>query len=154
MRGMTDHKAFGSRVRFYRERRRLTQRELGALLCRSEGWVYRVESGRIPVNTVKMLMDIAEALRVHLEDVQGAPSLLDDRGNGRGNDRGSVPAMEEWWWRHVTHRQLFRVLDARARGLPWVAVRQLMWLERCGRRDVGSRQSPSSRGELAERRVE
>ncbi|MFI0743158.1 helix-turn-helix domain-containing protein [Streptomyces sp. NPDC021100] len=70
---MADHRAFGARVRFYRERRRLTQRELGALLCRSEDWVYRVESGRIPVNNVRMLMDLAEALRVHLEDLNGSP---------------------------------------------------------------------------------
>ncbi|MCC2275757.1 helix-turn-helix domain-containing protein [Streptomyces sp. ET3-23] len=86
---MTDHKAFGERVRFYRKRRGLHQRELGELLNRTEDWVYRVESGRIPVNNVKMLMDLAEALRVHLEDLQGAPTLLDDQGD----HKASVPAI-------------------------------------------------------------
>ncbi|MEV8473807.1 helix-turn-helix transcriptional regulator [Streptomyces sp. NPDC051173] len=62
MRGMTDHRAFGERVKFYRERRGLHQWQLAELLNRSEDWVYRVEAGRIPVNNVKMLMDLADAL--------------------------------------------------------------------------------------------
>ncbi|MBV9023650.1 MAG: helix-turn-helix transcriptional regulator [Streptomycetaceae bacterium] len=86
---MTDHLTFGKRVRFYRERRGLHQWQLGELLGRSEDWVYRVESGRIPVNNVKMLADLAAALRVHVEDLQSTPTLLDDRGH----DRGSVPAI-------------------------------------------------------------
>ncbi|MFE6691893.1 helix-turn-helix domain-containing protein [Streptomyces sp. NPDC057743] len=75
---MTDHLEFGKRVRFYRKRRGMQQRQLGELLGRSEDWVYRVESGRIPVNNVKMLADLADALRVHLEDLQGTPVLLED----------------------------------------------------------------------------
>lgn len=89
MRGTANHLSFGKRVRFYRERRGLHQWQLGELLNRSEDWVYRVESGRIPVNNVKMLADLAEALRVHVEDLQGAPTLLDDH-NG---DEGNVPAI-------------------------------------------------------------
>jgi transcriptional regulator with XRE-family HTH domain len=89
MRGIADHLAFGKRVRFYRKRRGLHQWQLGELLGRSEDWVYRVESGRIPVNNVKMLVDLAAALRVHVEDLQGAPTLLDDRGD----DRGDIPAI-------------------------------------------------------------
>ncbi|PAU45793.1 XRE family transcriptional regulator [Streptomyces albireticuli] len=91
MRGMTDHMDFGKRVRFYRERRGLHQWQLGELLNRSEDWVYRVESGRIPVNTVKMLVDLADALRVHLEDLQGTPVLLEDQGD----HKASVPAIRE-----------------------------------------------------------
>ncbi|WP_274919138.1 helix-turn-helix domain-containing protein [Streptomyces sp. WZ-12] len=75
---MTDHLEFGKRVRFYRKRRGVQQRQLGELLGRSEDWVYRVETGRIPVNNVKMLADLADALRVHLEDLQGTPVLLED----------------------------------------------------------------------------
>ncbi|MGW2185788.1 helix-turn-helix domain-containing protein [Streptomyces sp. NPDC001719] len=86
---MTDHCAFGKRVRFYRERRKLSQRELGELLNRSDDWVYRVEAGRIPVNNVKMLVDLADALRVHLEDLQGAPVLLEDQDD----HKASVPAI-------------------------------------------------------------
>ncbi len=89
MRGMTDHLTFGQRVRFYRERRGLLQRELGQLLNRSEDWVYRVESDRIPVNSIKTQTDLADALRVHLEDLQGSPTLLADQGDSRG----SVPAI-------------------------------------------------------------
>ncbi|MCK7627776.1 helix-turn-helix domain-containing protein [Streptomyces sp. RS10V-4] len=75
---MSDHLEFGKRVRFYRKRRGMHQRQLGELLGRSEDWVYRVESGRIPVNNVKMLADLADALRVHIEDLQGTPVLLED----------------------------------------------------------------------------
>ncbi|NJQ03422.1 helix-turn-helix transcriptional regulator [Streptomyces sp. PLAI1-29] len=89
MRGMTDHLPFGKRVRFYRKRRGLSQRQLGDLLGRSEDWVYRVESERIPVNNVKMLADLAHALRVHVEDLQGTPTLLDDRGP----HAASIPAI-------------------------------------------------------------
>ncbi len=89
MRGMTDHLPFGKRVRFYRERRGLHQWQLGELLNRSEDWVYRVEAGRIPVNSVKMLADLAEALRVHVEDLQGRPALLGDQKD----DRADVPAI-------------------------------------------------------------
>ncbi|MBB5119790.1 helix-turn-helix domain-containing protein [Streptomyces eurocidicus] len=88
---MTDHMDFGKRVRFYRERRGLHQWQLGELLNRSEDWVYRVESGRIPVNTVKMLADLADALRVHLEDLQGNPVLLEDQGD----HKASVPAIRD-----------------------------------------------------------
>ncbi|WAX77931.1 helix-turn-helix domain-containing protein [Streptomyces sp. KMM 9044] len=86
---MTDHLPFGKRVRFYRKRRGLSQRQLGDLLGRSEDWVYRVESERIPVNNVKMLADLAHALRVHVEDLQGTPTLLDDRGP----HAASIPAI-------------------------------------------------------------
>ncbi|WP_231905102.1 MULTISPECIES: helix-turn-helix domain-containing protein [Streptomycetaceae] len=86
---MTDHLAFGKRVRFYRERRGLHQWQLGELLNRSEDWVYRVEAGRIPVNNVRMLADLADALRVRLEDLQGTPALLGDRDD----HKGSVPAI-------------------------------------------------------------
>lgn len=86
---MTDHLLFGQRVRFYRERRGLHQRQLGELLNRSADWVYRVEAGRIPVNNIKMLADLAEALRVHLEDLQGRPSVLGDHED----NAASVPAI-------------------------------------------------------------
>ncbi|MFD7101752.1 helix-turn-helix domain-containing protein [Streptomyces celluloflavus] len=86
---MTDHLEFGKRVRFYRKRRGLHQRQLGELLGRSEDWVYRVESGRIPVNNVKMLADLADALRVPIEDLQGVPVLLEDHDGFAG----SVPTI-------------------------------------------------------------
>ncbi|MFF7650422.1 helix-turn-helix domain-containing protein [Streptomyces sp. NPDC007983] len=86
---MTDRRPFGKRVKFYRERRGLHQWQLGELLNRSEDWVYRVEAGTIPVNNVKMLADLADALRVHVEDLQGAPTLLDDNED----HAGSVPAI-------------------------------------------------------------
>ncbi|WP_424889742.1 helix-turn-helix domain-containing protein [Streptomyces sp. XH2] len=84
---MTDHLTFGQRVRFYRKRRKLTQWELGHLLHRSEDWVYRVEADRLTVNSVKRLTDIATALRVHVEDLQGSPTLLEDHDG----HRASVP---------------------------------------------------------------
>ncbi|RKN70755.1 XRE family transcriptional regulator [Streptomyces klenkii] len=89
MRGMSDHLTFGERVRFYRKRRKLTQSELGQLLNRSENWVYRVETDRLSVNSVKQLTSIAEALRVHVEDLQGSPTLLEDQDG----HRASVPVI-------------------------------------------------------------
>ncbi|MFI9238499.1 helix-turn-helix domain-containing protein [Streptomyces sp. NPDC053079] len=86
---MTNHLTFGQRLKFYRDRRELTQRELGELVGRSEDWVYRVESDRIPVERIKMLTDLADALRIHVEDLQGSPALLDDYGD----HKGSVPAI-------------------------------------------------------------
>ncbi|MCP9209938.1 helix-turn-helix domain-containing protein [Streptomyces sp. NEAU-Y11] len=86
---MTDRRSFGQRVRFYRKRRGLHQWQLGELLNRSEDWVYRVEAGLIPVNNVKMLADLADALRVHVEDLQGAPTLLEDHDD----HAASVPAI-------------------------------------------------------------
>ncbi|MEV4501604.1 helix-turn-helix domain-containing protein [Streptomyces klenkii] len=86
---MSDHLTFGQRVRFYRKRRKLTQAELGELLNRSADWVYRVETDRLTVNSVKRLTSIAEALRVHVEDLQGVPTLLDDRDG----HQASVPVI-------------------------------------------------------------
>ncbi|MEU1353021.1 helix-turn-helix transcriptional regulator [Streptomyces cinnamoneus] len=88
---MTNHLTFGQRLKFYRDRRQLTQRELGDLVGRTEDWVYRVESDRIPVGRVKMLTDLADALRIHVEDLQGSPTLLDDHGDYKG----SVPAIRD-----------------------------------------------------------
>ncbi|MFC5718992.1 helix-turn-helix domain-containing protein [Streptomyces gamaensis] len=87
MRGMSEQLTFGKRVKFYRERRGLHQWQLAELLSRSEDWVYRVEADKIPVNNVRMLMDLAEALRVHLEDLHGAPVLLADNDG----HKASVP---------------------------------------------------------------
>ncbi|MEU1673994.1 helix-turn-helix transcriptional regulator [Streptomyces roseifaciens] len=86
---MSDHLTFGQRVRFYRKRRKLTQSELGQLLNRSENWVYRVETDRLVVNSVKRLTSIAQALRVHVEDLQGSPSLLEDQDG----HQASVPVI-------------------------------------------------------------
>ncbi len=56
--------------------------------------------------------------------------------------------VEEWWWRHVTHRGLFRVLDGRVHRLPWGVVRQLVVLEA-----RSYRQPPLYFGELPAREV-
>ncbi|QEV64471.1 XRE family transcriptional regulator [Streptomyces spectabilis] len=100
MRAMTERFSFGRRVRFHRRRRGLLQRELGALLGRSEDWVYRVEADRIPVNNVRMLSDLAEALRVEVRDLEDTP-IPGGGGNGGnggiagiyGNDGGSLSAI-------------------------------------------------------------
>ncbi|WP_371652612.1 MULTISPECIES: helix-turn-helix domain-containing protein [unclassified Streptomyces] len=99
MHAIADRLAFGRRTRFHRERRGLTQGELGALLNRSEDWVYRVESGRIPVNNLKMLTDLAAALRIRLEDLLGSAALLD----GRDECDGHLPAIRSalMWSRHL-----------------------------------------------------
>ncbi|MFH8993231.1 multiprotein-bridging factor 1 family protein [Streptomyces sp. NPDC017940] len=85
---MTQSSSFGKRVRFHRKRRGLLQWELGALLSRSEDWVYRVEADRIPVNSIKMFLDLAQALRVQVKDLCEQPTSIGD-----GNDIGNIPAI-------------------------------------------------------------
>jgi transcriptional regulator with XRE-family HTH domain len=61
---LTPELGVGDRIRFYRERRGLTQVALGGLIGRSEDWVSKVERGALPVERVPMLMELARVLRV------------------------------------------------------------------------------------------
>lgn len=67
MRGGDDALTVGDRIAFYRARRGLTQRELGALVGRSTEWVSSVERGRRQVRRMDVLTEVARALRVPWE---------------------------------------------------------------------------------------
>lgn len=116
MRGAGDELGVGERIAFYRRRRGLTQRELGALAGRSEEWVSSVERRRREVRRLDVLTEVARALRVSLPDLLGQPVLMEDED--REDD---VPAVRDAL---MAPRRLSRVLFAQdaQRGLDVQAV--------------------------------
>jgi transcriptional regulator with XRE-family HTH domain len=63
--------AIGDRVRIYRIRRGLSQRELAGLIGRSESWVSQVERGVRSVDKFSVLVDIAQVLKTDVETLVG-----------------------------------------------------------------------------------
>lgn len=62
----------GSRIRYYRERRGLSQAALGGLVGRSEDWVSKVERGVIGVDRLSVLIHLGRVLHVRdLGDLTG-----------------------------------------------------------------------------------
>lgn len=59
----------GKRVALHRKRRGLTQRELGALVDRTDEWVRQVESGRHTLDRLSVLRKLSAALDVDLTDL-------------------------------------------------------------------------------------
>src|SRR5690348_1080572 len=90
MRGAGDHLSVGERIAFYRQRRGLTQRTLGALVDRSEEWVSSIERGRRPIRNIELLIPVAAALRIGLPDLLGQPVLMED-----DNQDDDVPAVRD-----------------------------------------------------------
>lgn len=67
----------GERIAFFRARRGMTQRTLGALVQRSEDWVSKVERGALPVSSFSKVVDLAQALGIkNLQDLTGHPLAL------------------------------------------------------------------------------
>ncbi|MGH3876516.1 MAG: helix-turn-helix domain-containing protein [Actinophytocola sp.] len=59
-----DSKALGRRVAFHRNKRGLSQKELGARISRSESWVSQVERGARTIDRMSVLETLADALEV------------------------------------------------------------------------------------------
>jgi transcriptional regulator with XRE-family HTH domain len=78
MRGAGDELTKGERIAFYRRRRGLTKKTLGALANRSEEWASSIERGRRPIRRIDVLIPVATALRVGLPDLLGQPVLMED----------------------------------------------------------------------------
>jgi transcriptional regulator with XRE-family HTH domain len=55
----------GERIRIYRKRRGLSQKELAGLVARSESWLSQVERGIRSVDRLSVLIDIARVLKTH-----------------------------------------------------------------------------------------
>lgn len=70
----------GERIRIYRLRRGLSQRELAGLVQRSESWLSQVERGIRSVDKLSVLIDIAKVLRVKVETLSGHPMALAPNG--------------------------------------------------------------------------
>lgn len=67
---MSDQKIFGARVAALRKERKLSQKDLGAELGRSESWVSQVERGVLPVDRLSTLQTLADALEVSVLDLR------------------------------------------------------------------------------------
>lgn len=70
----------GERIRIYRQRRGLSQRELAGLIQRSESWLSQVERGVRSVDKLSVLIDIAKILKVKVEILSGQPFALAPNG--------------------------------------------------------------------------
>jgi transcriptional regulator with XRE-family HTH domain len=61
----------GHRIRIYRGRRGLSQRELAGLIGRSESWLSQVERGVRSVDRFSVLVDIAQVLKTNVQTLVG-----------------------------------------------------------------------------------
>ncbi len=71
----------GRRVRRARLRLGMPQADLAAALGRTQGWVSRVESGKIELDRVGLLNQLAAELHVHPNDLIGRPYLASPARN-------------------------------------------------------------------------
>jgi transcriptional regulator with XRE-family HTH domain len=71
MAGVTLEGPIGERVRIYRGRRGLSQKELAGLIGRSESWVSQVERGVRDVDRFSVLVDIAQVLKTNVQTLAG-----------------------------------------------------------------------------------
>ena len=63
-RKMVDYKAIGARVKYYRKKKQITQRELSAILGVTESYISGIENGS-KISLIR-LDQIADALGVHI----------------------------------------------------------------------------------------
>jgi transcriptional regulator with XRE-family HTH domain len=128
---------FGDRLRRYRERAGMSRPVFGGLVGRSAEWVKAVETGRLAMPRLSMLLHIAEVLGVNdLTDLTGDQSKRIDRFS-RG-EHPSVPAVRAAVNRYTLTKsadQPYPVDVLRGRvDAAWWAWRQ----SRDRRADVGS----------------
>lgn len=76
----------GERIRIYRLRRGLSQKELAGLVRRSESWLSQVERGIRSVDRLSVLIDIANVLKVKVETLSGQPFSLAPNGEPELDD--------------------------------------------------------------------
>src|SRR5688500_9881264 len=82
----------GERIRIYRLRRGLSQRELAGLVRRSESWLSQVERGIRSVDKLSVLIDIAKVLRVKVETLSGQPFSLAPNGEPELDGMAAIQA--------------------------------------------------------------
>ncbi|WP_432586820.1 helix-turn-helix transcriptional regulator [Streptomyces sp. HD1123-B1] len=81
----------GQRIKYFRERRGLTQKALGELVCRSENWQYKVEHDQIPLDRISTLITYSQVLRCSVEDLTGG--YLSGHRIGLDTEHKHVPAI-------------------------------------------------------------
>ncbi|MFD4740972.1 helix-turn-helix domain-containing protein [Streptomyces virginiae] len=80
--------AFGQRLQILRQRRGLTQDQLGGLVARSGSWVRSLEAGRLKTPKLPLVLRLAEVLRVRdLSDLTGDQSMHVNLFTGPGHPR-------------------------------------------------------------------
>jgi transcriptional regulator with XRE-family HTH domain len=72
----------GERIRIYRSRRGLSQKELAGLIGRSESWLSQVERGVRSVDKFSVLVDIAQVLKTNVETLVGTRMEYAPNGDG------------------------------------------------------------------------
>ncbi|GLW55225.1 helix-turn-helix domain-containing protein [Kitasatospora phosalacinea] len=72
---LDEREAIGKRVRRQRLRLGMTQADLAAKLRRSQGWVSKVEQGRIELDRAKLINEVAAALHCHPNDLIERPFI-------------------------------------------------------------------------------
>ncbi|WP_328914758.1 MULTISPECIES: helix-turn-helix domain-containing protein [unclassified Streptomyces] len=82
----------GARIRYYRERRGLSQKAMAELVGKSENWAYKVEKGVLPIDRLSVLIDLARVLHVcDLTDLTGG--VLTGAVSGPQTEHQAVPAI-------------------------------------------------------------
>ncbi|MEO3768060.1 helix-turn-helix transcriptional regulator [Streptomyces sp. B8F3] len=91
---LTEPLAFGQRMQILRERRGMSRPVLGGLLGKSPSWVKQVETGKLQLPKLPMILRIAEVLRVRdLADLTGDQSMSVEMFVGPGHAR--LPAVRD-----------------------------------------------------------
>ncbi|GAA3737939.1 transcriptional regulator with XRE-family HTH domain [Spinactinospora alkalitolerans] len=84
--------SFGQRLKLLRTRRGMTREVLAGLTGKSASWVKAVESGRLGMPKLSILLRLAEALRArNLSELTGQQSIPVDMFTGPGHER--LPAV-------------------------------------------------------------
>ncbi|MFF8732278.1 helix-turn-helix domain-containing protein [Streptomyces sp. NPDC015171] len=84
--------SIGQRIKWYRERRGMSQKMLGDLIGRSENWVYKIENDRIPLDRLQNLIALSRALRCTVGDLTGGYVSGLDTG---GTEHAGVPLIRQ-----------------------------------------------------------
>lgn len=82
----------GERIRIYRKRRGLGQKELAGLVGRSESWLSQVERGIRSVDRLSVLIDIARVLKTDVETLAGYRMAYAPNG---GADLGGIDEIRD-----------------------------------------------------------
>ncbi|MFB9377605.1 helix-turn-helix domain-containing protein [Kineococcus gynurae] len=92
MRGYDEALTVGERVAWYRRRRGLSQEVLAGLVDRTADWLSKVENGRIQLDRLSVIHQLAQTLDVSLGDLIGDPQLMDWSAD---TQRRTIPALRE-----------------------------------------------------------
>jgi len=118
-----DPMGFGQRLQILRTRRGITRDQLGGLVGRSGSWVKGVETGRLKMPKLDVVLALAEALRVRdLSELTGDQSLHVDLFAGPGHPRLAAVKAAVDSWPITTSREASPTAHIRARlASAWTA---------------------------------